>query len=116
MQPEARKLIWDALQAASRITQFVEGADFNAYCADDLLRSGVERQFEIIGDALGRLAKLDPGWSARIPDLPRTVAFRNVLIHGYASVDDTMVWGVIERNLPRLKGCLEKITESEGAG
>lgn len=106
MQPEAAKLLWDAYQAALLISKFVEGKDFEFYCGDPLLRSGVERQFEIIGEALGKLAKIDPDLSKKIPELPRIVAFRNILIHGYATVDDELVWGVLERNLPSLVGCL----------
>ena len=113
MQPEPKKFIWDALRAAARISQFVQGKDFDAYVGDDLLRSAVERQFEIIGEALGRLARLDPNWSTIIPDLPRIVAFRNILIHGYASVDDTLVWGVMERNLPALRESLEKALDPD---
>jgi uncharacterized protein with HEPN domain len=53
-----------------------------------LLQSGVERQFEIIGEALGQLAKVDQQLASRITDFQKIVSFRNVLIHGYADVDD----------------------------
>jgi uncharacterized protein with HEPN domain len=53
MRPESRKYLWDALTAADLIADFVAGKDFDAYRADPLLRSGVERQMEIIGEALG---------------------------------------------------------------
>ena len=55
-----------------------------------MLRSAVERQFEIIGESLNRLSQVDPEYSKTIPDLPQIVAFRNILIHGYATVDDAM--------------------------
>ena len=50
MRPEARKYLWDAVQAADRIRRFVAGKTFDDYKNNDLLRSGVERQFEIIGE------------------------------------------------------------------
>jgi len=49
-----------------------------------------------------------------IPDLPRIVAFRNVLIHGYATVDDRLVWGVVEANLPRLLALLIRMLDAAG--
>ena len=51
-----------------------------------MAQAAVERKFEIIGEALNQLAKLDGAMAARIPDLPQVVAFRNQLIHGYANI------------------------------
>jgi uncharacterized protein with HEPN domain len=67
-----------------------------------MLRAAVERQFEIIGEALVRLARLDEGFVARISEHRRIVAFRNILIHGYADVDDRLVWDVVQSKLPLL--------------
>ncbi len=109
MHAEAGKLLWDARQAADRIARFTAGKSFADYSADEQLRSACERQFEIIGEALNQLARIDPGTASAIPDLPRIVAFRNVLIHGYATVDDRLVWGVIETNLGRLRTTLARL-------
>ena len=65
--------------------------------------SAVERKFEIIGEALGQLAKANSDLAARIPHLSQIVAFRNQLIHGYARVDHSTVWEVIAQSLPQLK-------------
>lgn len=59
-----------------------------------MAQAAVERKFEIIGEALNQLAKLDGAMAARIPDLPQVVAFRNQLIHGYASVKVSTVWNI----------------------
>ena len=58
------------------------GRNFAEFDTDPMLRSAVERQFEIIGEALGTLARVDATIAARIPVLRDIVAFRNILIHG----------------------------------
>ena len=102
MKPESRKFLFDIRQAAGLIGQFCDGKIFESYQQSALLRSGVERQFEIIGEALARLSKLDVDLVAAIPDAPRIVAFRNVLIHGYATISNKLVWSVVTDELPKL--------------
>ena len=70
MQPEARKYLWDALEAANRITRFTHGKTLGSYQADELLRSAVERQFEITGEAPSQLRKGDPVVAAEIQSCP----------------------------------------------
>ena len=94
--------LYDMQQAASLIVQFTSGRDLNAYLADIMLRSAVERQFEFIGEALAQLSRLDPALAARITDHQAIIGFRNILIHGYAIIDDERVWQAIETNLPTL--------------
>jgi uncharacterized protein with HEPN domain len=111
MRPEARKFLWDAQQAAALISGFVRGKTFTGYCQDAMLRSAVERQFEIVGEALNALSKIAPEIAAEIPELGRIVAFRNVLIHGYATVDDRLVWGVVEGKLPPLRDAVTRLLD-----
>jgi uncharacterized protein with HEPN domain len=68
-----------------------------------MLKAAVEREFEIIGEALGQLAKLDEKVAARITEYRRIIAFRNILIHGYAQVDDRLVWDIVENKSPALR-------------
>jgi uncharacterized protein with HEPN domain len=109
MHADAEKLLWDASRAADRVARFIAGKAFADYLQDEYLRSAVERQFEIIGEALNRLARADPSTAAVISELPRVVAFRNILIHGYATVDNKLVWGVIETHLEPLRGRLAQL-------
>ncbi len=73
------------------------------YFADDLLRSAVERHFEIIGEALNNLAKIAPELAARIPQLKAAIGLRNILIHGYRAVNDAIVWRITTEQLPALR-------------
>ena len=109
MHPDVNKLVWDARQAAERVARFAAGKTFAEYEADDYLRSAVERQFEIVGEALNQLSRVDSATAATIPSLPRIVAFRNVPVHGYASVDNRIVWGVIESRLGPLRAALDRL-------
>ncbi len=77
-----------------------------------MLGAAVERQFEIIGEALAGLRRADPPAAARIPDLPRIIAFRNVLIHGYATIDARLVWGVVENDLDGLRAAIAQLLGS----
>jgi uncharacterized protein with HEPN domain len=76
--------------------------------ADALLRSAVERQFEIIGEALAQLARRDPTRAAQVPDYRQVIALRNVLIHGYADVDDELVWALLTTRLPSLQAAVRQ--------
>jgi len=99
---DIRKYLFDIIQACELLNNFVVGKTFNDYVSEPLLRSAVERQFEIIGEALKQAIQLDPDLNDRISDINRIIAFRNRLIHGYASVSDEVVWGVLKSNLPLL--------------
>jgi uncharacterized protein with HEPN domain len=109
MAAPAAKFTWDATTAAERIARFTAGRSLDDYLADDMLRAAVERQFEIIGEALAAVRRTAPDVAARIPELARIVAFRNILIHGYATVDDRLVWGIVEGDLARLRQTLEQL-------
>ncbi|MDQ7844554.1 MAG: DUF86 domain-containing protein [Armatimonadota bacterium] len=102
-QHEIAKYLLDIADACHLVMQFTTGRTLADYRADPMLRSAVERQFEIIGEALRQALRLDPKLAERITDADRIIAFRNRLIHGYATVSSDVVWGVIEANLPRLK-------------
>ncbi|EBA01041.1 DUF86 domain-containing protein [Marinobacter sp. ELB17] len=102
MQRKALKYVYDMKAAAEKIQRFIADKSEAEYLASELLQSAVERQFEVIGEAMGTLHKADPGVAESIADYKKMIAFRNVLIHGYATIDPLIVWGVIESNLENL--------------
>jgi uncharacterized protein with HEPN domain len=73
MQRDARAFLWDVQQAADTILRFVAGLDVHTYAETELVHSAVERKFEIIGEALSQLAKLDPVLARRIPDIRKSL-------------------------------------------
>jgi uncharacterized protein with HEPN domain len=115
MRLEAKKLLEDMRRAGELITGFVQGKGLADYTSDPLLRSGVERQFEIIGEALNRLTKAEPATAGRITHAARIISFRNILIHGYDLVNHEVVWGVIEGHLPALRRQVEDLLEEAGS-
>ena len=83
MRPlEVRKYLFDVLQACELLLRFTSGKTFDEYAKDELLRSAVERQFEIIGEALGQALRVDSALAGAVTDSGRIIAFRNRLIHG----------------------------------
>ena len=102
MRLETKKYLHDMQRAASLVTRFTAGKTFGDYELDDMLRAAVEREFEIIGEAMSKLASIDQETAGRISGYQRIIGFRNILIHGYADVDNRLVWNVIETNFSTL--------------
>jgi uncharacterized protein with HEPN domain len=103
MRIETKKLLHDALEAWQSIQEHCAGRTLARYSQDRWFRRAVEREFEIIGGALNRLARGDPPSTERIPALRRIVNFRNRIIHAYDAIDDEVVWGIVGTDLPALR-------------
>jgi uncharacterized protein with HEPN domain len=103
MRLEVQKYLYDIKQAADLVLEFTEGRNFFDYETNAMLRSAVERQLEVIGEAVVQLARLDAGLAGRITEHRRIIAFRNILIHQYRQVDNRLVWDTVESKLPALR-------------
>jgi uncharacterized protein with HEPN domain len=116
MQAEVAKRLIDALGAARRIQAFTAGQTFADFSSNELVRSAVERQFGIVGEALGKAMAVDPSLELRNPELRKIVGLRNRLIHGYDSVDDEIVWDIVQSKLLPLSADLELLLSQGGFG
>jgi uncharacterized protein with HEPN domain len=85
-----------------RFNDYLEGKrDFDHYQSNKLLRRGIERELEIIGEAASRILKLNS--DINIDNARKIVDLRNWVIHGYDKIDDMIIWGIISKQLPLLK-------------
>jgi uncharacterized protein with HEPN domain len=103
MQPKTPGWLWDIADSAQFISDELDGATFEEYQRDRRLRLAVERSFEIIGEA------------ARLPELAQLISFRNVLAHGYDTIDDEKVWSIIQHSLPVLQAEVDALLREAGA-
>ena len=102
MKHDPKVCFLDVLDACNQILDFTKNIKFDEYCCDNLIKSAVERKFEIIGEALNRVKKIDPSHLESISDFEQIIGFRNVIIHGYDSISDKIVWDTIEDSIPLL--------------
>lgn len=116
MDRDPRAYVWDAKESADAIAEFVSGRTLEDYLADRMLRSAVERQFEIIGEPLRQLDRTAPDLAKELPELAQAIAFRNILIHGYTAIDDRTVWRTIHESLPVLRARLTVLLDRTNEG
>jgi uncharacterized protein with HEPN domain len=109
MQHEVKTYLFDIIKAGELINDFINGKSFKEYENDTMMRSAVERQFEIIGEALNCIMKTEPEFKNKISDIRKIINFRNILIHGYSIVSNDIVWGIIELDLKKLLDEVQKI-------
>jgi uncharacterized protein with HEPN domain len=102
MQRKLCAYLEDILDAAEAIEVFTAGLTFAEFEADDLIRSAVERKFEIIGEALKQAATSFPGSVASVPDLKEVIGQRHWIAHGYFSLDPIILWRSKIDDLPLL--------------
>jgi uncharacterized protein with HEPN domain len=107
MHREPKAYVWDALEAIKALETFIANRTQDDFEKDLLLRSAVERQLEIVGEALNQLARHDQAMADKIPDIRQIIAFRNILVHGYAVIDNERVWRILHESLPELQDVLE---------
>ena len=112
MRLKEKKYLHDIQKAIELVKQFTASKTFEDYQNDSLLRSATERQLEIIGEATSQLSKLNPQLTSKISYYQHIISFRNILVHGYAEIDNLIVWGVIKHNLSELDKEVSRLLDS----
>ncbi len=108
MQLEILTYLHDIQSSINSISEYLgDKKNFNIYLSNKLLRRGIERELEIIGEAANRILRIDS--SIQIDNARKIVDLRNWIIHGYDKVDDVIIWGIISRQLPKLKEQVDKL-------
>lgn len=108
MTRNIKKYLYDIFTAIESVEEYVKDIEsFEKYRQNKLIRRAVEREIEIIGEAMNRLLK--SGQPIQIDHARRIVDTRNWVIHGYDNVDDMIIWGVINKYLPKLKDDVKKL-------
>jgi uncharacterized protein with HEPN domain len=109
MRRDSISLLEDIRDAARFIADDTAGMAFDTFAADRRTRQLVERNFEIIGEAVNRLRRRDPVIASRISSHNQIVGFRNALIHRYDGIDYSAVWRTVEDWLPVLRAEVEQL-------
>jgi uncharacterized protein with HEPN domain len=107
MSHDVKKYLLDISNAIASIYEYLgPERNFVTYESNKLLRRAVERELEIIGEAVNRVIKLD--LTIEILNARRIVNLRNWVIHSYDNVDNVIIWGIIDKDLPLLKDQVDK--------
>jgi len=102
MELDVKKFLFDISESVESIENYLgTNRDFSIYISNKMLRRAIEREFEIIGEAMNRLDKIDS--NLNITSKRQIIDMRNRVIHGYDKIDNEIVWGIIVRHLPTLK-------------
>jgi uncharacterized protein with HEPN domain len=104
-------LLHDMREAAEFILEQTRELTLAEYKENRVVCAAVERKFITIGEAMSRLTRVDPTLARSLGNFPQIIAFRNVIVHGYDIIEDAIVWGVIQNELPRLIDALDKPAE-----
>lgn len=109
MQRDARTRLYDASKACEHITSFVAGKSVEDVASDVMLSSALERQFEILGEALNAFERLHPEAAARLEEVSVAIAMRNLISHEYFSMDPKTLVQTAQDDIPALKSKLEAV-------
>jgi uncharacterized protein with HEPN domain len=110
MENKIKKLLFDILESVNNIEDYLGGKKiFEEYNLNPMLQDAVERNLEIIGEAVNKILAFEP--DIEISNSRRIVDVRNKIIHGYDEIENAQIWGIIINHLPTLKKEVEKLLD-----
>jgi uncharacterized protein with HEPN domain len=110
MQLKIQKYLLDILTSVDSINEYLgKQRNFNVYLENKQLRRSVERELEIIGEAVSKILQLNP--DILIGNARKIVSLRNRVIHAYDNVDNETVWGIVVNHLPKLRENVVKLLD-----
>ena len=109
MPRDREKYLFDMLDSCRFLLEFTSPEGMDRYTSDRAFRSAVERELQIIGEAMLQIRSLDPATIAEISESERIIGFRHVLVHGYDAIDPEIVWYIVKDKLPVLRAQLEAL-------
>lgn len=102
MDERIRTFLFDVLSAIVEIEEFLsETDDFAIYRNDTKTKKAVERNLEIVGEAVNRILRINPEFE--LSRAKEIVGTRNRIVHGYDAISDEVIWSIVCRDLPVLK-------------
>jgi uncharacterized protein with HEPN domain len=111
MKDEIRIWLTDIERAIQEINSFLPNRrNFNEFKTDLKTKRAVERNIEIIGEAMSRILK--ESTEIEITNARKIVDTRNRIIHGYDTVSDEILWGIVNKNLPVLEEEIKELLEA----
>lgn len=111
MDERILKWLYDIKVAIDEVDSFFQDEPkiFEKYQQNKMLKRAVEREFEIIGEAMNRILKRDDSFKEKIQDAINIIGLRNQVIHAYDNISDESIWAIIINHLPRLKEDINKL-------
>jgi uncharacterized protein with HEPN domain len=111
MRPETLGSLEDIRDSAQHIADDIAGLTYDAFVGDRRVRQLVERNLEIIGEAVNRLQRKEPAIADQISSYRKVIGLRNQIIHAYDNIDYELVWQIIQEFLPILKTEVEQLLD-----
>lgn len=111
MDNEIKTWLYDILQSANEIESYFDEQSkvFEKYQRDSKTKRAVERNIEIIGEAINRILKKDKNFA--IENAHKIIGTRNRIAHGYDKISDDLIWSIVINHLPKLKAEIEGLLE-----
>ena len=115
MPHDPEKYLYDIRSSAGFLQEFTASKTVDDYSQDRAFRSAIERELQVIGEAVMQLERVAPEVASQITDYRSIIGFRHVLVHGYDSLLPNTVWNVIEEKLPVLMREVQTLLKELGA-